>query len=116
MHIGSLVKKKLKLTTVQFGCGCHIINLIVKKVLVLTAISLEKVVDNDSDNWSLTMENSGELIKRFQFMIKKSRNIASAFHQSHQMNESLAIAQSNMPHLQRKKIIKRSPIDGIRCI
>ena len=32
IHVSSIVNQKHNLKTVQFGCACHIINLIVKKV------------------------------------------------------------------------------------
>jgi hypothetical protein len=102
IHVGEIVNSKLRIQTVQFGCGCHIINLIVKKVLKLTAVNLEQVLDDDVDDWSVEMENSQQLISRFQFLIKKLRNIASTFHRSNQLNEALAKAQKEIAHLEKK--------------
>ena len=36
LNVSELVNKKLNVKTIQFGCACHIINLIVKKVLKIT--------------------------------------------------------------------------------
>jgi hypothetical protein len=47
-----------------------------------------------------------QLISRFQFLIKKLRNIASTFHRSNQLNEALAKAQKEIAHLEKQKIIQ----------
>ena len=107
IHVSDTINKKLNLNSVQFSCGCHIINLIVKKVLALTSINLEKLYDEDEDDeWVLRIDNSEVIINRFKELIKKCRHIASKFHQSNQMNESLAKAQSSLPHLTQRKIIQ----------
>ena len=108
IHVSEIVNNKLKLTTIQFGCGCHIINLIVKKVLNLTSVSLEQLLEDgdDTDTWTVDIENSEQLINRFQFLIKKLRNIASTFHRSNQLNEALAKAQTDLDHLEKQKIIQ----------
>ena len=107
IHVSSVVNKKHNLTTVQFGCACHIINLIVKKVLMVTTINIDQVFDEyDDDSWQIRGANSEALIDRFRGLVKKCRSIASAFHRSTQMNESLANAQEQLPHLGKQKIIQ----------
>ena len=107
IHVSSVVNRKYNLTTVQFGCACHIINLIVKKVLNITSINVDQVFDDyDDDNWQIRGENTEVLIERFRFLVKKCRNIASTFHRSNQLNESLANAQELLPHLEKQKIIQ----------
>ena len=82
----------------QFDC---------QKSLALKSINLEKLYDEDEDDeWVLRIDNSEEIINRFKDLIKKCRHIASKFHQSNQMNEALAKAQSSFPHLTQRKIIQ----------
>ena len=56
--VSDTINQNLKISTIQFGCGCHIINLIVKKVLALTSISLEKLYDQyeDDDEWVVRID------------------------------------------------------------
>ena len=105
LHVSEIVNKKLNITTIQFGCGCHIINLIVKKVLKLTAVDVDEILNEvgDNDTWALNVENSATLINSFENLIKKCRKIASTFHMSTQLNESLIKVQKEMTHLSNKK-------------
>jgi len=46
---------------------CHIINLIAKKVLKITEVDIDDILNEieDDDSWALTIENSDNLITIF---------------------------------------------------
>jgi hypothetical protein len=106
LKIGSIVTEKFSsfgLTGVlitQFSCVCHVINLIVKKLVSKTMgealeseghESLEAVDEYEFDDVSY-----GDLVKLYSNLIKKCRNICTAFNHATQLNEALVKKQKEL--------------------
>ena len=98
LKIASIVNAHFKTNKIQaflvlqFGCVCHIINLIVKK---LTAKTLESAAEAESDK-VIDFQDSSNAIQDFVALIKKCRDIASAFNRATQLNELLKIKQKEL--------------------
>ena len=92
---GYLSKKTNSLLLIQFSCACHIINLIVKKLVENT---MEEAVEKENDeNFQFSSQNEAKIvIKKFVGLIEKCRNITRVFHQSSQLNELLREKQNEL--------------------
>ena len=80
---------------VHFGCACHVINLIVQKLLGKTMAEGVALEIEENENFTYNSENSSTITK-FQNLVKKCREIASVFHKSTQLNELLKEKQKEL--------------------
>ena len=96
--VGRVLNARLGFAIVHFGCACHVINLIVKKLLGKT---MEEVIDLEIEEGEYFEYHSGNqvAIGNFKALVKKCRDITPSYHKSTQLHELLTEQQAllNLP-------------------
>jgi hypothetical protein len=119
LKIGTIVTEKFSafgisgVLITQFSCLCHVINLIVKKLVSKTmgeALELEgeEAIESLENEFEFEERTHRDIVKLYNDLINKCRNICTAFNHATQLYEALLKKQNELD-IPRNRLIQEVP-------